>query len=120
VRWFSETTHIAFEGSIQLGFSSLRWLIIAIPNREQMLRATHCASAAGAKRRQQTLLSAKGATHVENMLVRDNTTFLRRARLYKQLACQELTTGISGPIVAKIFQPAAARHKAWLSFDQHQ
>jgi len=85
---------------IQLGLSSLRWLIIATSNREQMLRATLCTSAAGAKRRWQTLLSSKGATHVENRLVRDNTTFLRRARPYKQLACQQLTTGISGPIVA--------------------
>jgi hypothetical protein len=51
---------------------------------------------------QQTLLSAQGATDVENGRVRDNTTFLKRAQPYKQLVCRELATGISGAIVAKV------------------
>ncbi len=50
----------------------------------------------------QTLLSAQGATDVENGRMRDNTTFLKRAQPYKQLVCQELETGISGAIVAKV------------------
>jgi hypothetical protein len=36
---------------IQLGFSSLKWLIIATPNREKMLRAIRCTSPAESGRR---------------------------------------------------------------------
>jgi hypothetical protein len=35
---------------IQHGVSSLKWLIIATPNRERVLRATRCTSLAGGAR----------------------------------------------------------------------